>query len=87
MITGFMLAMRAAEKIPDAFDCATNAVVVVKAMNDAKAELKKHDSVVHVVKTVMALVKSIKTAQPGCVAVAHEGKDYVTEIKEIVTGI
>jgi hypothetical protein len=77
--------MRAAEKMPHAFDCVTSATNIQKLFDDFQTEFHDHPSVELVIKLVKDIVPAVQTAADGCGAVGQEAVAYVNEIKEIVT--
>jgi hypothetical protein len=84
-VTGFFLAMRAAEKVPHAFECATKGAEVQKLFAEFQAKIQDHFDILAVLDFVAKIVPALEEAGPGCKAVSSELVAYVAEIKGIVT--
>lgn len=84
-VTGFFLAMRAAEKMPHAFDCATSATGVQSLFAEFQAKFDANPSVGVVLEYAVKMLPALKAAATGCGAVGKEAMAYFKEIEQIVT--
>jgi hypothetical protein len=85
-IVGFLLSIRFAEEVPEAFSCITSAANLKTAVHDAIVLIKsgKFDNVVH---GIQAITAGFNDASKQCGDAAIETKNYVIEIDTIINGI